>query len=105
MKIDNGGNRIKITESLEGVLFTVHIQPRASRNEVCGVQGDEIKLRLTAPPVEDAANTLCVEYIAKLLGIAKSRVSITSGAKSRHKTIKVTGIASEGILSLLKRTG
>jgi uncharacterized protein (TIGR00251 family) len=104
MKSDIGA-RIKIFESPEGVLFTVHVQPRASRNELCGVQGDEIKLRLTAPPVEDAANRLCIEYIAKLLGIAKSRVSITSGLKSRHKTMKVTGIASEKILSLLKSVG
>jgi uncharacterized protein (TIGR00251 family) len=101
MKNDSGAS-IKITESLEGVLFTVHVQPRASRNEVCGVQGDELKLRLTAPPVEDAANKLCIEFLARLLGIAKSRVSITSGAKSRHKTIKVTGIVRENILSLLK---
>jgi uncharacterized protein (TIGR00251 family) len=105
MKSDNGGNGIKITESPEGVLFSVHVQPRASRNEVCGVQGDEIKLRLTAPPVEDAANMLCIEYIAKLLGIAKSRVSITSGAKSRHKAIKVTGITSAEILALVKSAG
>ena len=104
MKNDTGA-RLKITESPEGVLFTVHVQPRASRNEVCGVQGDELKLRLTAPPVEDAANRLCIEYIAKLLGIAKSRVSIASGARSRHKTIKVKGIASEEILSLLKSAG
>lgn len=103
MKNETGAT-IKITESPEGVLFTVHVQPRASRNEVCGVQGDELKLRLTAPPVEDAANRLCVEYIAKLLGIAKSRVSISSGAKSRHKTIKVTGITSAEILALLKST-
>ena len=104
MKNDTGA-RIKITESPEGVLFTVHVQPRASRNEVCGVQGDELKLRLTAPPVEDAANRLCIEYIAKLLGIAKSRVSITSGAKSRHKTVKITGITSAEILALVKSSG
>lgn len=101
MKNDSGPG-IRITESPEGVLFTVHVQPRASRNELCGVQGDELKLRLTAPPVEDAANRLCIEYIAKLLGIAKSRVSITSGLKSRHKTIKITGISSGDILSFLK---
>jgi uncharacterized protein (TIGR00251 family) len=102
MKSDNGGNRIKITESPEGVLFTVHVQPRASRNEVCGVQGDEIKLRLTAPPVEDAANRLCIDFLAGELKVAKSRVAITSGAKSRHKTIKVTGINGDTLLALLK---
>ena len=79
-------------ESPEGVVFTVYVQPRASRNEICGLQGGEIKVRLTAPPVDDAANRLCIEFIAKLLGVAKSRVTIIAGAKSRHKTVKVTGI-------------
>ncbi|ABQ25371.1 DUF167 domain-containing protein [Geotalea uraniireducens] len=97
---DTGG--LKITETADGVIFTVHVQPRASRNEICGVQGDELKLRLTAPPVEDAANKLCVELLAKALKVAKSRVTITAGAKSRHKTVKVEGITTEPVLSLLK---
>jgi uncharacterized protein (TIGR00251 family) len=69
---------------------------------VCGIQGDELKVRLTSPPVEDAANKLCMEFLAKLLGVAKSRVSIIAGAKSRHKTIKVIGITAAAILSLIK---
>ncbi len=92
---------IKLTETSDGIIFTVHVQPRASKNEICGIQGEELKLRLTAPPVEDAANKLCIEFIARLLGVAKSKVSIKSGAKSRHKTIKVTGVKSEKLLSLL----
>lgn len=104
MKGDNGGNRIKFTETPEGVLFHVHVQPRASRNEVCGVRGEEIKLRLTAPPVEDAANKLCIEFLACALKVAKSRVVITSGAKSRHKTIKVTGINGETLVTLLTKS-
>ncbi len=99
--VSNGEGRIKLTKSAEGVIFTVHVQPRASRNEVCGVQGDELKLRLTAPPVDDAANKLCIEFIAKLLGIAKSRVAIISGAKSRHKTIQVSGLDGPELLALL----
>jgi uncharacterized protein len=101
MKSDAGGNRLKITETTEGVLFGIHVQPRASRNEICGIQGDELKVRLTSPPVEDAANRLCVEFLAKLLGVAKSRVSITAGAKSRHKTVKVAGVGSAAVLALL----
>ncbi len=95
---------LKITETPEGVLFSVHVQPRASRNEVCGIQGDAIKLRLTSPPVEDAANRLCVEFIAKRLGVAKSCVSITAGARSRHKTIKVDGVTRDAVLALLDKT-
>jgi len=102
MKSDADVNRLKLTESQEGVIFKVHVQPRASRNEICGIHGDELKLRLTAPPVEEAANKLCMEFLAKLLQVAKSRVTITSGLKSRHKAIKVAGINGDTLLSLLK---
>ncbi|HEX2770154.1 MAG TPA: DUF167 family protein [Geobacteraceae bacterium] len=104
MKSDADFNRLKLTESPEGVIFKVHVQPRASRNEICGIHDDELKLRLTAPPVEEAANKLCMEFIAKLLQVAKSRVTITSGAKSRHKTIKVTGVDSNLVLSILGKS-
>jgi uncharacterized protein (TIGR00251 family) len=102
MKNDITPTGLRITETLEGVLFSIHVQPRASRNEMCGIQGGELKVRLTSPPVEDAANKLCIEYFAKLLSVAKSRVSITAGAKSRHKTIKVAGIDGAAVLSLIK---
>jgi uncharacterized protein len=101
MTSDAGADRLKLTESPAGIQFNVHVQPRASRNEVCGIQGDELKLRLTSPPVDDAANKSCIEFLAKLLGVAKSRVSITSGAKSRHKTIRVTGVDGNTVRTTL----
>ena len=91
-----------MTESPAGIQFNVHLQPRASRNEIRGIQGDELKLRLTSPPVEDAANKSCIEFLARLLGVAKSRVSITAGAKFRHKTIRVTGVDANMVRTLLK---
>jgi uncharacterized protein (TIGR00251 family) len=102
MKNDAGADRLKLTESPAGIRFSVHVQPRASHNEICGIQGDELKLRLTSPPVEDAANKSCIEFLARLLGVAKSRVSITAGAKSRHKTIQVTGVDLDTVRTLLK---
>lgn len=95
-------NSLRITETGDSVTFMVHVQPRASRNELCGLQGDELKLRLTSPPVEDAANKLCVEFLAKQLGVAKSNVAIIAGAKSRHKTIRVAGITRDRVLSLVQ---
>ena len=94
---------LRVTETPEGIVFTVHVQPRASRSEICGPKDGELKLRLTSPPVEDAANKQCVELIAKALGIAKSRVSIRAGAKSRHKVIKVEGVDQASLLSLLNK--
>ena len=95
-------NSLRITATGDEVTFTVHVQPRASRNELCGLQGDELKLRLTSPPVEDAANRLCVEFLAKQLGVAKSNVAIIAGTRSRHKTIRVAGVTKEQVLALIE---
>ena len=97
---ETAGN-LKIVASADSVTFSVHVQPRASRNELCGLHGEELKLRLTSPPVEDAANKLCIEFLARQLGVAKSNVTIIAGTRSRHKTIKVTGITREEVLSLV----
>ena len=91
-----------IKETTDGVIFRIHLQPRASRTEICGIQGEEIKVRVTSPPVDDAANRLCIEYLADLLKVAKSRVAIVAGAHSRHKTVKISGIARATVLELLQ---
>lgn len=81
-------------EEKRGCLYIhIHVQPRASRNEIVGIQGEALKVRLTSPPIEGAANLLLVEFMAKKLGIAKSRIEIVSGEKSRHKTLKVEGLS------------
>ncbi len=92
---------LQLTESASAVTFSVHVQPRASRTELCGVHDGELRLRLTSPPVEDAANKLCVEFLAKLLGVAKSRVKIVAGTKSRHKTVTVEGVTGEDVRALV----
>jgi uncharacterized protein len=93
---------LRVSETPEGIIFSVHVQPRASRCEICGPKDGELRLRLTSPPVEDAANKQCVELIAKALGVAKSRVVIKAGAKSRHKVVRVEGVEQAAILSLFK---
>ena len=75
-----------------GTIVSLHIQPRASKNEVIGEQSGALKVRLTSPPVDGAANKLCCEFMAKLCGVAKRDVSILSGDKSRHKKIIVYGL-------------
>ena len=96
---------LRVTETPEGVVFNIHVQPRASRCEICPPKDGELRLRLTSPPVEDAANKQCVELIAKALKIAKSRVSIRAGAKSRHKVVQVQGIESAAIAALFNEEG
>lgn len=92
-----------VKETPDGVIFRIHLQPRASRTEICGIQGEEIKVRVTSPPVDDAANRLCIEYLADLLGVAKSRIAIIAGARSRHKTVRVEGVAGAPVLAQLVR--
>jgi uncharacterized protein (TIGR00251 family) len=90
-----------ITESSEGVTMRLHLQPRSSRTEICGIQGDELKVRVTAPPVEDAANRLCIEFFAKLFKLPKSAVSIMSGHKSRHKRLLISGVTMKDVRNTL----
>lgn len=84
-----------------GVSVAVFVQPRASRNEIVGVQGDELKVRLTSPPVEGAANKLCGEFFAKLLGVAKGEVTLAAGDKSRHKRLFIRGVTVEEVRRVL----
>ena len=93
---------LKVTATSDGVVFGIHVQPRASRCEICGAKDGELRLRLTSPPVDDAANKQCVELIAKALGVAKSKVAIRAGSKSRHKTVQVEGVDSGAVAALFK---
>ncbi len=79
----------------------IHVQPRASKNEIAGIHGDSIKVRLTSPPVEGAANSLLIEFMAKKLGAPKSRVELVSGEKSRHKTLKIGDLTKAEVASIL----
>jgi uncharacterized protein len=103
MSSDTQNDTLDITETTDGVTFTVYVQPRSSRNELCGIIGNELKLRLTSPPVEGSANKLCTEFLADLLGIAKSRVRILRGEKYRHKCIKVYDVTKSDIIALLTK--
>lgn len=89
-------------EEKNGYIYIhIHVQPRASKNEVVGIHGDSLKVRLTSPPVEGAANSLLVEFMAKKLGIAKSMIEIVSGEKSRHKTLRVEGLSKAEAVNAL----
>ena len=88
-------------EGAEGVSFRVHVQPRASRNRLLGLHDEALKISLTAPPVEGAANRLLRDYLAGVLGCAKSRVEVVSGHKGRRKTVQVAGLTGAELLARL----
>lgn len=85
-----------------GVELLLYIQPRASRNKIVGFQGEELKVALTAPPVNGAANKAIRGYFAKLCKLHKSHVSLVSGESSRHKRLLLEGVEPQRILLLLK---
>lgn len=90
-----------IEERMGNLLIRFFVQPRASKNEIVGVHGDALKIRLTSPPVEGAANAMLIKYLAKQLGIAKSSVSIHSGLSSRQKTLQVEGLSIDEVQTRL----
>ena len=83
------------------VLLSVKLQPRASRTEIDKQHGDELKIKVTAPPVDAAANEALIKFLAEKLDCARNRVELIRGQKSRHKTVKLHGFKSEEILRRL----
>jgi len=87
----------------DGIVLNLHIQPRASKNEVCGAQGDALKIRLTSPPVDGAANKLCREFLASLFHVPKSSVEIIAGETSRHKRVRISDSDPARLLQIVDR--
>ncbi len=85
----------------EQTVLSLRVQPRASRNGIVRTENGGLKVRLTAPAVENAANEALVRYLADLLSIARSRVTIISGQTSREKRVRIEGIGEEEARRLL----
>ncbi len=81
----------------DGIQIAATIQPRASRNRIDGLHNGALKIRLTSPPVDGAANKACVRFLAKCLGLSPANVSIVRGLTSRNKTLNLLGL-NEAIL-------
>jgi uncharacterized protein (TIGR00251 family) len=84
-----------------GVLVRLRIQPRASVDRLEGVHGDQLRLRLTAPPVGGAANAACIAFLAKILGVSRRHVQLQAGAKSRDKLVHITGVTPAQVAKAL----
>jgi uncharacterized protein (TIGR00251 family) len=88
--------------SNEAVLISVRVRPRAARTRIVGVRGDRLVLDVTAPPVEDRANTAVCKLIADVLHVAPSRVTIGGGGRGRDKLVRVEAIKLEDAARLLE---
>jgi uncharacterized protein (TIGR00251 family) len=92
-------SELQIQEQDGAVTFEVRVAPRASRNRVIGVQDGALKVALTAPPVDGAANEALTKLIAKALGVAKSDVEILRGDRARVKLLRVHGVRAADVRS------
>jgi uncharacterized protein (TIGR00251 family) len=94
LRVERRGDRIR---------FAVHVQPRASRNELAGTHGTALKVRLHAPPVDGAANDALVLLLADELGVPRRAVRIVAGATARTKTVEIDGTTEAAVRALVAR--
>ena len=86
-----------LKEIAGGILLSVKLQPRASRNEIAEPLGEALKIKVTAPPVDAAANQALIELLAGILDCSRGRVELIRGHTSRHKTVMLHGFSLEGV--------
>ncbi len=86
-----------LNETTGGTLLSVKLQPRSSKNEIGDTLGDELKIKVTAPPVDSAANQALIELLAEKLGCSRGKVELVRGKTSRHKTILLHGFKADEV--------
>jgi len=86
-----------IEEKGGAVVLRVLVQPRASKNELAGVHGDCLKIRITSPPVEDQANKKLCAFLSKLIGVGKKQVEVVGGHKTRVKKVRISNASMDEV--------
>jgi uncharacterized protein (TIGR00251 family) len=94
---------ISLKESKKGLTFDIQVIPHASRTEIVCIQDGALKIKVTAPPIEGAANEACIKLLAGELELKKSQMEIFSGAKSRKKTVMVKNISKTDLEVRIKK--
>ncbi len=85
----------------DAVLLSVKLQPRSSSNEIDKPAGNELRIRVTAPPVDSAANTALVRFLAEILDLPRNRVELMRGHTSRHKLVRLSGTTPDSVAAKL----
>lgn len=93
-----------IRQQGETVVLSVKVQPRASRNQIGPVEGQELKVKVTAPPVDAAANDALVRLLAEQLDCPRGAVRMLRGQTSRHKVLAISGMSAEAVAARLAQT-
>ena len=92
---------LDVRDSDGGASLRVRVQPRASRSAITGAREGALLVRLTAPPVEGAANTALVKLLAKTLDLPPSALSVARGARGRDKLLHVAGLSAPQVAAIL----
>jgi hypothetical protein len=90
-----------LSDHAEGLVLAVKVQPRARCTEVVGSTEGELKIRVAAPPVDDAANAALLRFVAEKLDCPRGAVRLLRGATSRHKLLLLHGVPREAVLAKL----
>ena len=90
-----------IADTPGGIIISVRVVPRAGRSEIAGVRSGALLVRLNAPPVDGAANAELIEVLADALAVPRRDISIASGATSKHKRVRISGITAHRAASRL----
>ena len=85
----------------DGIIVSIRVQPRGSKDEIAGVHDGALKVRLRSPALEDRANEALCDFLAQLLKTPKSAVRILSGHRSRNKRVEIRGISEQQVHALL----
>ncbi len=83
---------LDLRDAKGGITLRVRVQPRASRDALGGEREGALVVRLTAPPVEGAANEALARFLGRTLGVAPSAVRVVSGTAGRNKVLSVAGV-------------
>lgn len=92
---------MQIIERREAIEFSVRVIPRSSRSEIAGEHDDAIKVKLTSPPVDGAANAELIKLFARRLRVPKSSIEIVSGETSKTKQLRISGVTAQQLRGVL----
>jgi uncharacterized protein (TIGR00251 family) len=97
-------NILQLRETKHGLTFDIQVTPHASHTQLVGVQEGILKIKVTALPVEGAANEACIKLLAKIFDLRKRQLEIFAGAKSRKKTVLVKDISRAELEIKIRRS-
>ncbi len=93
---------IPIRDTPQGASFLVRVQPRARKSAVQGVMGEALRVALSTPPIDGRANDALILFLAELLNVPRSSITLASGERARNKRICIAGRSAAQILAAME---